>query len=150
MPAISFMRRFAPLVESGQKKQTIRKLSKRKIKPGDTLQLYCCQRSSKGYKIGEAVCIQVTHFYMTEFEGDYFALLDGAEMRGSELDQLAKDDGFKDRNEFFKFFKERFDVIKCSGGRWTEFNGELIVWDEVMNGEREGARLCAPTNGEVE
>ena len=46
MPALNFQKRFADLVESGEKCQTIRKCSKdgRDPKVGDTLYLYTGQR----------------------------------------------------------------------------------------------------------
>jgi hypothetical protein len=44
MPALDFQARFAPLVESGEKRQTIRKRRKRPIGVGQTLYLWTGQR----------------------------------------------------------------------------------------------------------
>lgn len=52
MPAYNFQKQFAPLVESGQKRQTIRAIGKRRhARPGESLQLYTGQRTKACRKL---------------------------------------------------------------------------------------------------
>ena len=58
MPALNFQKQFAAIVESGQKRQTIRAYRKggRDPKPGDTLYLYTGMRTKQCRKLGEVRC----------------------------------------------------------------------------------------------
>ena len=58
MPAYNFQARFAPLVESGQKRQTIRRTAKCAM-PGATAYLYTGQRTEHCRKIGEGTITDV-------------------------------------------------------------------------------------------
>lgn len=62
MPLLGFQSRFAQLVESGEKRQTIRAYRKdgRDPKPGDRLYLWTGLRTKGARKLGEAVAIRVT------------------------------------------------------------------------------------------
>lgn len=52
MPAYNFRKQFAPLVESGQKRQTIRTIGKRRhARAGEPLQLYTGQRTKACRKL---------------------------------------------------------------------------------------------------
>jgi hypothetical protein len=52
MPAYNFQKQFAPLVQSGEKRQTIRTLGKRShAQPGNKLQLYTGMRTKQCRKL---------------------------------------------------------------------------------------------------
>lgn len=59
MPALNFKKRFEPMIESGDKRQTIRAKRKdcRDPKEGQTLYLYTGMRSKGCRKLGEAPCL---------------------------------------------------------------------------------------------
>ena len=69
MPALNFKAEFAPLVESGEKRQTIRKLRKdgRDPKVGDALYLYTGMRTKKCRKLGIAPCESVQPIEIDEY-----------------------------------------------------------------------------------
>ena len=67
MPAYNFQKQFAPLVESGQKRQTIRAIGKRRhARPGESLQLYTGQRTKACRKLisPDPECVSVQAVYM--------------------------------------------------------------------------------------
>ncbi|MBF0375797.1 MAG: ASCH domain-containing protein [Alphaproteobacteria bacterium] len=57
--AYSFKARFADPIETGQKRQTIRKDRRRHARPGETIQLYTAQRTIHCRLIGTATCVAV-------------------------------------------------------------------------------------------
>ena len=58
MPALPFNKQFVGKVESGEKRQTIRKRRKRPIKAGDRLSFFTGWRTKKCRKFGHGVCKQ--------------------------------------------------------------------------------------------
>ncbi len=62
MPALNFQKQFAPLVESGEKRQTIRaerKDGRMPAKPGDIIALYTGMRTKSCRKLADVECIAV-------------------------------------------------------------------------------------------
>ena len=122
MPALNFQARFAPLVESGEKRQTIRKRRKdgRDPKPGDTLYLYTGMRTKACRRIGEVECKDV---YEINLQPRFRDESIGALMAGSgfpcSLERLAELDGFKDPTEMFDWFEKTHGL---------PFEGLLIRW----------------------
>ena len=57
MPALNFQKQFVPLIESGEKRQTIRSQRKQPIKVGDLLYLYTGQRTKNCRKLAESICL---------------------------------------------------------------------------------------------
>ena len=115
MPAYNFKREFAPAVESGQKRQTIRKKRKRPTRVGETLYLYTGMRTKGCRKLKETTCtasepiyIDINHIFVGEHELN----------RGEEI-QLAKDDGFDSHAAFMQFFENHYGL---------PFKGVLIKW----------------------
>jgi uncharacterized protein YqfB (UPF0267 family) len=103
MIAINFKAKFADLVASGKKTQTIRQTNRFKV--GDTLQLYTGQRTKACRKLGEAVVKTIFKISITETNVEY-ANLDyisvcgkGREksLGGREylLNNFAQKDGYK-------------------------------------------------------
>lgn len=137
MPALNFKKQFVPALKAGLamraegrdacagekvKTQTIRKRGARAYKVGDTLQIYCGQRTVACEKLGEAVCTEVRQISITPAQRAV-----SLECRGllmplfeDEIERLALADGFNDVNEFFAFFQE-----ECEG---RSFAGQLIRW----------------------
>ena len=122
MPALNFQARFAPLVENGEKRQTIRAYRKDKHdpKPGDTLYLYTGMRSKACRKIGEARCKKVYEITLCERYRDpsIGTLMAGSGLPGS-IDSLARLDGFKNPTEMFDWFEKTHGL---------PFEGLLIKW----------------------
>jgi hypothetical protein len=56
MPTLNFQTRFAELVKNGTKRQTIRKVGKRFVCPGDILYLYTGQRTKECQRLGSVIC----------------------------------------------------------------------------------------------
>ncbi|ANV92017.1 ASCH domain-containing protein [Picosynechococcus sp. PCC 8807] len=125
MPALSFKKQFADLVAEGKKNHTIRAKRKLPIKEGDTLYLYCAQRSTQGYRIGKSVCtkIQPIEIWLTSIT-KIEIFLDGKIVPPTKAQQLAKDDGFPDLTSLRGFF---FPSPK-DGILPPHFIGDLIHW----------------------
>jgi len=122
MPALNFKQRFAPLVESGAKRQTIRAMRKdgRDPAPGDVLQLYTGMRTRGCRKLREEVCTSAEPIGIGR---DGFVLLgdgDGfKKLAPDEIEALAAADGFESVEAFFDFFNTTHRL---------PFNGLLIKW----------------------
>ena len=112
MVAINFQERFAALVESGKKRQTIRR--KARCKPGDKLQLYTGMRTKACRKIMDAICTAVYPITLP--------LLDNPIV----TDAFAQRDGFKNSEDMQEWFHNRYKT-------WI-FEGFLIQWNEYRRG----------------
>lgn len=120
MPAINFQPRFADMVASGQKRQTIRKTCRVKI--GDTVYLYTGQRTKQCRKLGEGVVTavhSVNLIWNTYLEQPYI-LVATLPLPLWEIDVFAGNDGFADAREMFDWFGETHGL---------PFNGWLVKWE---------------------
>ena len=117
MPAYNFKKQFVPLIESGEKRQTIRALRKdgRKPKVGKTLYLYTGMRTKDCRKLKEVVCKSVTRIVI----GRGYLRLNEVFLHSFEKLQIAFADGFKTYQEFQNFFEETHGL---------PFRGYLIGW----------------------
>lgn len=106
MPAYNFKSKFAPLVECGKKRQTIRKPRKTPTKPGQWLKLYTGMRTKKCRLLGEAICTKVTPIKIHQ----QFVSLDGRNLAIEELIYLARVDGFTTPVEFLLFFEKTYGL----------------------------------------
>lgn len=124
-----FKPRFARLVESGKKKQTIRPTPKRFPKPGDLISLR--EWSGKPYRskqrlLMEAcitdvrVCAITDNGIGIETEGSKDSLVMLDEQR---RDRFAKADGFNDWNEMRDWFKTEHKQLP--------FVGIVIYWEKI-------------------
>lgn len=118
MPAINFQTRFASTVRTHQKRQTIRRVWKRPIKPGDTLYLYTGMRTKRCRKLRTAKCtgvypIKIDIFGIKMF--DYTFILEGT----ADIERFAHRDGFSSWLEMRDWFKKRYGL---------PFEGVLITW----------------------
>jgi hypothetical protein len=137
MVAYNFQERFAPLVASGEKRQTIRaprsgRWGSRHAKPGDPLQLYTGMRTKGCRKLvtPDPVCILVVPLLI---EGHAISVIGRCEMlnpteeglsahipaRRGANDELARADGFAN-------FCELRDWFAAMHG--LPFGGVLIRW----------------------
>ena len=117
MPALNFSAEFASAVQNGTKRQTIRPKRKRPIQWSDYLYFYTGQRTRSCRKLGESVCLAVRDICIVT-EGRQVAI-DGLKLTTTEVENLAKDDGFDSVGAFFAWFEGRYG---------PEFNGVLITW----------------------
>lgn len=118
MPALNFKKQFAPKVESGEKKTTIRAKRKdgRNPRPGQTLYLYTGMRSKGCRKLKEAVCANVSEIVIDPHRG--------INLRGDWLDysqtmSIVRGDGFELWTDFLAFFRKEHEL---------PFWGLLIEW----------------------
>ena len=127
MVAYNFKKQFAALVESGEKKQTIRAIGRRRhAAPGNALQLYTGQRTKSCRKLLDAVCTETQRITIsiTDKEGLSIWWTDtGYAFTLSEMEALATADGFGHDGsdpikEFIEFFESRSPLY-----------GVLIKWN---------------------
>jgi len=116
MPAVNFKKQFAPDVESGKKRQTIRAFKKcGNPKEGCKLFLYTGMRTQYCKKLREETCISVEAVTIDERE------MTVAEnpLSASERHQMAIADGFECWDELVEFFRNVHSL---------PFFGLLIKW----------------------
>ncbi len=119
MPAFNFQPRFADLVESGAKTQTIRKTCRAKI--GDTVYLYTGQRTKRCRKLGEGVVTGVHWFHLRrDRESRPYMLIGSLPLTFSHMDDFARRDGFRSAQEMVDWFQNVHGL---------PFNGWLINWE---------------------
>lgn len=119
MVAYNFTAEMAPLVESGQKRQTIRPCRRRPTKAGDRLQLYTGMRHAGCRLLREGRCVRVTPVEIRERNAHLVVILGGKRLPGGALDRFVRADGFQRRMDLRDFFKARYGL---------PFTGELIEW----------------------
>ena len=120
MAAYNFKKRFAPLVESGEKRQTIRAERKdgRKPRIGETLYLYTGMRTKGCRRLLKSQCQSVEEIKIF----NNIIIVSGTWLEPYEVAALTRDDGFENENEFFEFFKEEHGL---------PFRGLLIKWEPM-------------------
>lgn len=117
MPALNFKKQFAPLVESGQKRQTIRAKRRDGRNPhiGDTLYLFCGLRTKSCRRLGQAVCLSVEEIHIDwtgiNVAGDWIA-------KGQEA-AFARADGFSSLSNMYDYFNKEHTL---------PFDGLLLKW----------------------
>lgn len=123
MVAYNFMARFAPSVEDGTKRQTIRACGKRRPpRRGEQLQLYTGMRTRNCRLLRRTPCLVAVPIAM-DLVANRVRIQIGdvlGELTPEEISQLAKDDGFATVDEFFAYF------ASTHGQRFT---GHLIKWE---------------------
>ena len=115
MPAYDFKARFAPLVESGDKRQTLRKPRKRPTRAGDVLKLYTGQRTKNCRLLRDAICTRVRPVLIdwrvtTEVWKTPYIELDSRPMRYFDMLDLAQKDGFYQLDDMMKFFDDTYGL----------------------------------------
>jgi hypothetical protein len=116
MPALNFQKQFAPKVESGEKRQTIRAERKNPIKRNDHLYLYTGMRTKSCRKLRDATCVNVEPVEILE---NGVMTLSGIVLNRKMKDVIAIKDGFENWNEMWLWFKNTHGF---------PFKGQLITW----------------------
>ncbi|MEG2173451.1 MAG: ASCH domain-containing protein [Desulfovibrionaceae bacterium] len=120
MSAYNFQARFASLVESGVKRQTIRATGKRRhARLGEPVQLYTGMRTRFCRKLikPDPICIQTQSIEMVEFNSVVLIFINGELVQDAEA--LAVADGFYTFVDFINFFRRVHSF---------PFHGVLIRW----------------------
>lgn len=119
MPLLGFKKRFAPAVESGDKRQTMRERRKRPSDPsvGDKLYLYAHLRTKAARKLGEPICTAVKPITVTPDT----ICLDGKYLDHAARNAFAIADGFGS-------FDEMIDWMANDVGREFPWHGIVIYW----------------------
>lgn len=140
MPAYNFKERFAPLVESGEKRQTIRQTAKG-ARPGMTAFLFTGQRTNRCRKIGEGRIIDVRPIEIGRHacSEPYASILEHDGKRThlvhEGLDALGRADGFANGEEMAEWFEDQYGL---------PFTGFLHEWDN-----EKGNRLMPVHRGQL-
>ena len=129
MPALNFQKRFAPLVESGQKRQTIR-AHRRDGRPnatiGGRLYLYTGMRTKGCRKLGEAICTRVRSIEIFKGTLGIFYIQTKGQLlsaSGKEANRLARADGFNHASEMCRWIEETHGL---------PFHGVVIGWSDSV------------------
>lgn len=115
--------RFADLVESGAKTQTIRRLHPDLPKVGDTLELCQPHPTLKWQLIrDDVVCTSVQRIRIFRTDHNWTGVeLDGEYLILIHIRKLALADGFKTTMDFLRYFERK----------GLPFEGVLIKWDKL-------------------
>lgn len=119
MPALNFSPQFAGLVQTGAKRQTIRKIRKRPIRRGDRLYLYTGQRTPNATLLRVEVCNGVSQVCIGEVHGRTVIEINGRKLRPDEAKRLAVADGFDNADGMVNWFRLRHGL---------PFYGVMIRW----------------------
>lgn len=123
MPAFNFKKRFAPAVEAGIKRQTIRRAFPRGAGPGAPAYLYTGMRTRQCRKLGEGVITNVLAVEIGRHECSepycHVAMPTPRLLVHGDLDTFARDDGFRDAEEMVAWFEEQGPL---------PFKGWLTLW----------------------
>lgn len=128
MPALNYHARFAPLVESGEKLQTIRATRKVSIVAGDTLYHYTGMRTQACRRLGVSTCKSANQIDIIRRHDQRYVFLQDCPGGGQrrlltiEVVALAQADGFPDVDAFYAWF------IANTG----HFTGHLIKWPQIF------------------
>ena len=130
MPAYNFKERFAALVESGQKRQTIRKTAKGATR-GATAYLYTGQRTAQCRKLGDGMITDVLPIEIGRNGcGEPYASLGDypheITLVHDDLNKLAQADGFANGEQMAEWFAAQYG-LPFSGylHRWVPSNAEI-------------------------
>lgn len=121
MSVIMFQDRFAELVLSGAKRQTVRRVRKRPIKPGDSLSLRKWSGAAyrtKQIPLKEAVCVSVNNVRIDKGKIQVLCSSENPS-RIVDLDSFAKADGFESWEDMVNWFDKTHGL---------PFEGILIRW----------------------
>ncbi len=122
MAVIMFMKRLAPKVRDGSKRQTVRPKRKRRIKIGEQLSLREWETKayrSKQIEIRKEPCVSVKPITIGLVKKSPVVSVDGHLLTAGQLEQFVRDDGIETVAEFMQFFQDAHGL---------PFKGEVIRW----------------------
>jgi hypothetical protein len=120
MVAYNFQKTFAPLVESGQKRQTLRFPRRRDARPGEPLQLFTGQRTKYCRKLiaPDPTCLDVLPVTLQTCKIDpetapegFQVLIEEIQLDLEHLTLFCQADGFKSRKGFWDFFARQYPEV---------------------------------------
>lgn len=122
MFVINFQKQFAPDVESGMKRQTIRANRKdgKRPQPGEHLRCYTGMRTKSCRRLLDATCLTVLPVQIFEELPLIAVVVGGRKLSMDEGIAFAKADGFESRAEFLGFFHETHGF---------PFDGWMATWE---------------------
>jgi len=115
MPALNYKAEFAPKVEDGTKRSTIRPRRKNPIKKGDTLYHYTGMRTKKCRKLLENKCTSVSRIEIF----NSIVAVNCCRLHHAAVYRLARKEGFKCVKDFRDFFRNQYGL---------PFVGAWIQW----------------------
>ncbi len=122
MPALNFLARLAPLVESGAKQQTVRKKSKRPIKAGDRLYLFTGMRTKACRRLLDTECTRVDRIDI-----DCMGMITINRRQIADPNAFARADGLADAYELASWIESNYGL---------PFRGVVIHWRHNVRAER--------------
>ncbi|MDA8106197.1 MAG: hypothetical protein M0Z71_12570, partial [Nitrospiraceae bacterium] len=131
MALLNYKKQFAPLVESGEKKQTIRAMRKYPIKEGETLYHYTGCRTKQARKLKVSKCTGAFNLVIT-IGGNIY--VEGAVMMESMKRFFAHADGFRGTADLSEW-GQMLHFFRTVHG--LPFEGQLILWDQPVDSIRE-------------
>ena len=122
MGLYNFQARFVPFILDGRKTHTIRAVRAHPDKPGNTLHLYTGLRTKKAKLLMRVPCVNVEDILIDRFglkanRGRVVIRIDDAELDRTEMNALARRDGFANLGEMMDFWRGRLP-----------FRGQIIHW----------------------
>lgn len=111
MPVFMFQPPMAELIWSEKKRQTIRRVWKRPVKPGQRFVAMIWHRTPWCQRIFEGVVTSVVPITITE----HHITIDGRIVRPSTAEHIARADGFQTCAEMRSWFRERYDGLPFRG-----------------------------------
>lgn len=132
MAILSFKKRFAPKIEKGTKRQTIRGPRKYPIVKGERLFLYTGLRTKYASKIGEAFC---ENSFPITINAHAIIIHKGTPDRKNpvliedlrSLNKFAKADGFESWADLQCFWSDEHGGSNC-----FPFHGTIIYWQKLL------------------
>ena len=125
---LGFKGMFAPFVQNGSKRHTIRR--RRKIRPrvGDVAHCYVNPRQKTMRLLGRwpVTRVQEIEIKQSSHPARLLVTIDGAELDDLDVELLFHRDGFRDRN------REPYQAMAQARMFWADklpFVGDLIHWD---------------------
>jgi hypothetical protein len=134
MPSYNFQSRFAPLVQSGVKRNTIRG---RAAQVGQTAYLFTGQRTRTCKSLGKGVIQSCRPITLGWREHGYHptARVDSLQLNAPCMQELAVSEGFADAREMVTWFETTYKQRKpLDDGSCEIFSGFLISWEPIANG----------------
>lgn len=117
---LNFKKAFAPAVEDGSKRQTIRQHRKdgKRIQPGDCLKLYTGLRTRGARLLRTATAARVSSIRL--LVNDRNLIIDGRLLDMTEKAAFARADGFATFAEMASFFHDQYQL--------DTFEGYCVEW----------------------
>lgn len=125
MPGFNFQARFAPLVRSGAKTNTIRG---REVAVGSIAYLFTGQRTSKCERLGTHFISSCLPIELGIRNGCPSVHLRGKRLTQTVIQELAVSEGFADSREMILWFQSTYKQSVPNGEGTTVYTGYLISW----------------------